>query len=128
VDADLDTFATALYVTVDDRLKTHPELVRWRPEVGFSPQLSDAELVTLAVLQSLGGFVSEARFVRYARRHLVHLFPYLPGQSGYNKALKKAAPLLAELTRLSEARPPSPSTTSGWSTRRRSSAPGRARR
>ena len=100
MDADLDTFATALYVTVDDKLKTHPELLRWRPEVGFASKLGDAELVTLAVLQALGGFTSEARFIRHARRHLVPLFPYLPGQSGYNKALRKAAPLIGQLTRL----------------------------
>jgi hypothetical protein len=91
VDADLDTFATALYVTIDDKLKIHPELVRWRPTVGFAPVLGDAELATLAVLQALGGFTSEARFIRYARRHLVAMFPHLPGPSGCNKALKKAS-------------------------------------
>lgn len=100
MDADLDTFATALYVKLDDELKTHPELVRWRPSVGFAPVLSDAELATLAILQALGGFTSEARFIRYARRHLVGDFPYLPNQSGYNKALKKAAPMLQALIKV----------------------------
>jgi len=46
VDADLDTLASALYVKTDDVMKTHPRLVRWRPEVGIAPKLSDAELVT----------------------------------------------------------------------------------
>jgi len=32
--------------------------------------------------------------VRYARTHLRHLFPYLPGQSGYNKRLRRLAVLL----------------------------------
>jgi hypothetical protein len=45
----------------------------------------DADLIILAVMQALLGFVSEARWLRYARGHLPHLFPYLPGQSGYNK-------------------------------------------
>ena len=49
------------------------------------PQISDAELVTLAVMQALLGFVSEARWLRYARKSLRGLFPYLPGQPGYNK-------------------------------------------
>ena len=53
-----------------------------------------AELVTLAVLQALGGYVSEARWLRYARTHLRDLFPYLPGQAGYNKRLRAAFPLL----------------------------------
>jgi hypothetical protein len=54
VDADLDTLATALYVTIDDLLKAAPHLAPWRPAVGIAPKLSDAELVTLAVLQALG--------------------------------------------------------------------------
>jgi hypothetical protein len=58
------------------------------------PQLSDAELVTLAVLQALLGFESEARWIRYAHASLRHLFPYLPLQPGYNKRLRAAAGLL----------------------------------
>jgi hypothetical protein len=91
VDADLDTLATALYVTTDDLLKAAPQLAPWRPAVGIAPKLSDAELVTLAVLQALLGFCSEARWLRYANRHLRHLFPYLPKQPGYNKRLRAAA-------------------------------------
>jgi hypothetical protein len=60
VDADLDTLATALYVTVDDLLKAAPRLAPWRPAVGIAPKLSDAELVTLAVMQALPRF-TEAR-------------------------------------------------------------------
>jgi hypothetical protein len=65
--------------------------------VGIAPKLSDAELVTLAVMQALLGFTSEARWLRYAGRHLRHLFPYLPGQSGYNKRLRRTADLLRYL-------------------------------
>jgi hypothetical protein len=50
---------------------------------GICPKLTDAELLTLRVLQALGGFVSDARFLRHARVHLSAAFPYLPGQSGY---------------------------------------------
>ena len=64
VDADLGTLATALYARVDDMLKDRPELVPWRPRVGIAPRLSDAELITLAVLQVLLGFNEEARGLR----------------------------------------------------------------
>ena len=94
MDADLDTLATALYVTIDDALQHAPELRPWRPAVGIAPKLTDAELLTLAVMQALLGYVSEARWLRYARAHLHGLFPYLPGQSGYNKRLRAAFPLL----------------------------------
>ena len=67
MDADLDTLATALYVKIDDLLKALPQLAPWRPAVGIAPKLTDAELVTLAVMQALLGFTSEARWLRYAR-------------------------------------------------------------
>jgi hypothetical protein len=43
VRADLEALAIALYVKVDDDLKTRPELVKPRPPAGFAPKLSDAE-------------------------------------------------------------------------------------
>jgi hypothetical protein len=85
VDADLDTLATALYVRIDDLLKSHPERAPWRPRVGIAPQVTDAELVTLAVMAALLGFTSERRWLRFAREQLRTLFPYLPEQPGYNK-------------------------------------------
>ncbi len=97
MDADLDTLATALYVTADDLLKSHPERVPPRPKVGIAPRISDAELLTLAVLQALLGHTSERRWLRYARTHLSAMFPDLPGQSGYNKRLRKLADTMAWL-------------------------------
>ena len=99
MDADLDTLATALYVKIDELLKAAPQLAPWRPTVGIAPKLSDAELVTLAVMQALLGYTSEARWLRHADHHLRHLFPYLPGQSGYNKRLRRAAELLRHVIR-----------------------------
>jgi hypothetical protein len=94
VDADLDTLATALYVKTDDLLKSFPEHGPYRPAVGIAPQISDAEVVTLAVMQALQSRTSEARWLRYARIHLRHLFPYLPKQPGFNKRLRKLADTL----------------------------------
>ena len=73
MDADLDTLATALYARVDDVLKEHPELVPWRPKVGIAPKLSDAELLTLAVMQVLQGFNEEARWLRHADQAVASL-------------------------------------------------------
>lgn len=97
---DLDTLATALYVRTDDLLKAAPHLARWRPVVGIQPRLTDAELVTLAVMQALLGFTSEARWLRHARAHLGHLFRYLPQQPGYNKRLRDAADLVKTVIRV----------------------------
>ena len=100
MDTDLDTLAVALYVRIDDTLRDRPDLVPWRPKVGIAPKLSDAELLTLAVLQVLLGFDEEARWARHARKHLAHLFPYVPGQAGYNKRLRKSTSMLATMIRL----------------------------
>lgn len=97
MDADLDTLATALYVTIDDLLHMAPQRAPWRPEIGFSPQISDAELVTLAVMQALLGFTSESRWLRFTTAHLHHLFPYLPQQPGYNKRLRNLAATISWL-------------------------------
>lgn len=94
MDADLDTLATALYVRTDDLLKACPERAPARPRVGIAPRLTDAELVTLAVMQALLGRTSEARWLRFARAQLRHLFPYLPQQPGYNKRLRALADTL----------------------------------
>jgi Transposase DDE domain len=94
VDADLDTLATALYVQVDDLLKASPQHAPWRPAIGFTPQITDAEMITLAVMQALLQYRSETRWMRYAHAHLRHLFPYLPQQPGYNKRLRSLAATL----------------------------------
>jgi hypothetical protein len=94
VDTDLDTLATAFYVKVDDLLKAHPERIPRRPRIGIAPKISDAELMTLAVMQALLGFTSEARWLRHARKSLRLMFPYLPGQAGYNKRLRRLGPTM----------------------------------
>lgn len=94
---DLDALATRVYVTVDDLLIDHPEWAPQRPAIGIAPQLSDAELITLAVIQALLGFTSEARFIRHARVHLTTLFPHLPQRPAYNKRLRRARPTMQHI-------------------------------
>ena len=61
------------------------------------PRISDAELVTLAVMQALLGFTSESRWLRFATAGQRHLFPYLPQQPGYNKRLRHLAATISWL-------------------------------
>ncbi|MFF8717325.1 hypothetical protein ACF07T_38830 [Streptomyces sp. NPDC015184] len=42
-------------------------------------------------MQAILGCTSEAKWLRHARAHPRHLFPYLPQQPGCNKRLRKAA-------------------------------------
>lgn len=89
MNAGLDTLATALVVKTDDLLKGSPCLGPRRPTVGIAPRLSDAEPITLAMMQAMLGSTSEARSIRHAHAHLRHLFPDLPKQPGCNKRLRK---------------------------------------
>jgi hypothetical protein len=98
----LDTLATALYATTDDLLKERPDLAPWRSAVGIAPQLTDAELVTLAMMQAVLGFTSEARWLRHARAHLRHLFPYLPYLLGARAHVTFALPMQNETCNASE--------------------------
>ena len=59
--------------------------------MGFAPKLSDAELVTLAVISALLGYDNESQFMRFARAHLRPWFPYLPNRDGFNKRLRHSA-------------------------------------
>jgi len=83
---------TALYVKIDDQIAG----VRC---LGRPPKLSDSELICLAVAQALLGHRSEARWLRYARKHLSGMFPYLPKRSGYHKRLRAALPLVKRMIR-----------------------------
>lgn len=96
--ADLDALLTCRYVLVDDLLPS-------RRRFGRPPRSSDSELICLAVAQVLLDCPNERRFLRLAKQRLGHLFPYIPGQSGFNKRLRALAPQLVQaimlLTRLS---------------------------
>src|SRR3954453_4609740 len=93
VSTDLNTLLTPLYVWFADYL-------RCRRRIGRPPKLTDAELLTLAVAQALLGIHSETRWLRTVGERLPGAVPYLPGQSGYNKRLRAALPLLKRLIRV----------------------------
>jgi hypothetical protein len=90
--ADLDTLLTALYVELTDRIIDSCGLARRGP--GKPPEVTDAELVCLAVAQVLLRFDDERHWLRAAPKLVGHLFPRLLRQSEYNDRLKAAAPLM----------------------------------
>lgn len=112
MELDLDTFLTAVYVVVDDLYQEHlaPHKPR-RP--GKAAELSDGEVLTLAVLAQWQGRRSEAAFLRYAAGHWRGYFPRLLSQAEFNRrardlggALCALGPLVAR--RLAAALPAAP--------------------
>ena len=90
--AGLDTLLTALYVELTDRIIPSSGFARSGP--GRPPEVTDAELVCLAVAQVLLRFDDERRWLRAAAGQVGHLFPRLLGQSEYNDRVKALAPLM----------------------------------
>jgi hypothetical protein len=90
--ADLDTLLIALYVELTDRIIPSCGFNRSGP--GKPPDVTDAELVCLAVAQVLLRFDDERHWLRAAPRQIGHLFPRLLRQSEYNERVKAAAPLM----------------------------------
>jgi hypothetical protein len=75
VENDIETLAIALYVKIDDMLKKWPDLAPARPEGTIPPTVSDAELLTMAVMSALLGFTSERRWLRYVTKNLPRHVP-----------------------------------------------------
>jgi hypothetical protein len=75
--ADLDLLLTAVFCTADDLLPEGKGNARRR--------LTDAEVVTLCVAQSMMGVTSDERFAKIAPKRLGHLFPALTRRSGLHK-------------------------------------------
>jgi hypothetical protein len=100
VNKPIETLATALYVKIDDMLEDWPDLALPRPATTTSITVSDAELLTMAVMSALLGFTSERRWLRYVNACLAGMFPRRIGQSGYNKRVRKAFPLFIRVIRM----------------------------
>ncbi|MDJ1136849.1 IS982 family transposase [Streptomyces iconiensis] len=104
MNTDLDTLLIALYVELDDGIipsrgpRTGP---------GHPLEVTDAELVCLAVAQVLLRYDDERHWLRSAPALVGHLFPRLLSQSEYNRRLRAVGGLLEEALRRLAARTPS---------------------
>ena len=95
-DADLATFLTTVYCTIDElyvaRFGAHKPR---RP--GVAPEASDSEVLTLMALAQWQSQHSERRFVRYVAQHWAAYFPRVLSQSAFNRRTRDLAPVLAAL-------------------------------
>jgi len=87
--ADLDLLLIAVFCAADDLLPQRPKNAK--------RTLTDAEVVTLCVAQSLMGHASDERFLKVARKQLLHLFPRLPQRSGFHKRRERLSDTIEAL-------------------------------
>ena len=72
---------TALYVLVDDFLKARPSLRSWRRSPNASPAFTDAEVLTIGLMQSCLGVATLKHAYRLIADNFGSAFPYLPSYS-----------------------------------------------
>jgi hypothetical protein len=91
MELELETFLVALYVIVDDVYQSH--LLPSMPACGGPPaQMSDSEVLCLGLAAQWRSGVpwkSERGIMRYAGKHLRHLFPTVLTQSAFNRRLRR---------------------------------------
>lgn len=84
----LETLVIAAYIFADEQAIPRP---------GPRGEITDAELVALAVAQAAMGIPSDRQFLGLVGYRLPGWFPHLPCQSQYNRRLRRLAPLLARV-------------------------------
>ena len=86
-----------VFCFVDDFLKTHPRQAQWRASNNACPAFSDAEVITIALLQGCFGCASLKQTFRLVQRNWRPLFPKLPSYQQWIARLHKVASLIGML-------------------------------
>lgn len=94
---DLETFLISLYVVVDDWWKRHHH--RPSRRAGRPPSLTEAEVLTLAILSQWPRWRSERDFWRFADVYLRGYFLNLLSQSQLNRRIRDLEPEVRALQR-----------------------------
>jgi transposase len=68
---------TALYVFVDDYLQAHPPLAAWRRSPNDAPAFTDAEVLTIALMQGCLGVATLKQTYRLMADNYREAFPHL---------------------------------------------------
>jgi transposase len=69
---------TEIYCFVDDYLRAHPHQAKWRRSPNSAPRFSDAEVITVALLQGSFQVASLKQAYRLVRANWSRAFPLLP--------------------------------------------------
>lgn len=94
----------AVFCSIDDFLKARPEVAAWRTSNNAAPAFSDAEVLTVALMQGTFGCASLKRAHRLVQGGWRHLFPRLPSYKQWVARLHRLCSLVGTL--LQQALPP----------------------
>lgn len=88
---------TEIYVFVDDFLKAHPHRARWRRSPNSRPAFTDAEVITIALLQGSFGCASLKRAYLLVRANFGRAFPRLCSYQQWLHRLHRLTSLVGQL-------------------------------
>jgi transposase len=92
MDISVDHQMTEIYCFVDEFFKTHPALARWRHSPQAQPQFSDAEVLTMALLQGVFAVATLKQTYRLVARNWRSAFPGLPTYKQWVARLHQLGP------------------------------------
>lgn len=100
----IEELLTAVYVFVDDYLKAHPRATQWRTSNHSRPQFSDAEVLTLGVLQGCLGTATLKQAYAFAAGNRRGAFPHLPNYPRWVARLHALSGITGQLLQVAGAR------------------------
>jgi hypothetical protein len=87
----------AVYVFVDDWLKSHPGAAQWRLSPNVRPAFSDAEVIAIAVMQGCLGTATLKRTYQVIAGEYASAFPRLCSYAQWLARLHALAPITGQL-------------------------------
>ena len=94
MDASVEHQMTEIYCFVDEFLKAHPKLAQWRHSPHAQPHFSDAEVLTIALLQGVFEVATLKQTYRLVAQNWQAAFPSLPS---YKQWLTRVHHLLPQV-------------------------------
>ena len=88
---------TEIYCFVDDFLKAHSSLARWRRSPHAWPAFTDAEVITIGLMQSFLGVASLKQTYRLIANNFASAFPRLCSYPQWLQRLHRLTPLVGRL-------------------------------
>lgn len=88
---------TEIYCFVDDFFKTHVALAHWRRSPNHQPAFTDAEVITIALMQSHFGVASLKQTYHLIADNFASAFPQLCSYQQWLAYLHRLTPLIGRL-------------------------------
>lgn len=93
----VDQQMTEIYCFVDEFFKTHPRLAQWRRSPHAQPRFSDAEVVTMALLQGVFEVATLKQTYRLVAQNWRAAFPQVPSYKQWLTRLHHLLPQVGQL-------------------------------